>query len=141
MSTHLDIAPQYQSYSARTRQEFREDYSDMRSWGMTHEQIAVKLGIKRLSLLRRCSRHDIYIPEAHERATYARLDELIESGVPFTVQDLPIAAPGVNGGALRHATGTGRIHCLGFEPGPHGGVTSRPRIWQSTAVDVLAVAS
>lgn len=134
------ISPSFQGYSLRVRQEFREDYSDMRSWGLTHDQIAARLGIQRGSLMRRCARHDIYIPEPHERVVFESLDRLIDSGQPFTTGQLPVAAAHLKVAALRHAQGAGRIECLGFEPGPHGGMSCRPRIWRGIMAE-LAVSA
>lgn len=125
--------------SRRAREAFREDYTDLRSWGLDHAQIAERFGIDRASLIRRCDRNGIYIPEEHERNVFTRLDKLIESGVAFTSEALPRAERSAGASALKRAAAAGRIHAIGWMP-LNDNKGHRRRLWQSTAA-VQAVAS
>ncbi|WP_155290394.1 hypothetical protein [Rhodococcoides fascians] len=125
----------------RNRVAFREDYTDWRTWGWTHTRIAAHLGIQRESLLRRCVRYGIYLPETEEQVARERLDHLIASGRPFTVDDMPRVAPSIRGGVIRHAHCAGLIEQVGSTVGPQGGVTGQHRIWRAVATSELAVAS
>lgn len=122
------------------RDAFREDYTDMRNWGWSHTRIAAHFGIQRDSLLRRCMRHGIYMPETEEQVAQEHLDRLISSGQPFTADDFPRAAASVRGGLIRRAHCAGLIEQIGSTVGPHGGVTGQHRIWRAAAVE-MAVAS
>lgn len=126
-----------QAWARARREAFRENYSDMRSWGWTHEQIAMHLGIRRVSLMRKCVRHDIYIPEPYERAAFDRLEQLIEAGRPFTSDDLPPLGSTARVTALLHAKRRGRIRAVGRRPNPRGG--NELNIWQAVTSD-MAVA-
>lgn len=122
-------------WAAARRANFREDYTEMRTWGMSHDAIAARMGIQRDSLLRRCFRVGIYIPEDHERDAYMRLDELIDSGTPFIAGDLPPVGTRTRSHLLRRAKYSGRITAIGTRFDVH---TSHMQIvWQS--VDASAV--
>lgn len=123
----------------RRREAFREDYTDMRSWGLDHSQIAERFGVTRESLIRRCDRNRIYIPEEHERAVLARLEELIESGTVFTCEALPRAERSAAVGALRRAFADGRIQAIGWST-LKDMKGHRIRLWQATS-SAMAVAS
>lgn len=99
---------------ARRRNARVEAYREMRSAGMSHKQIAHHDGIELESLIRWLNRVGIYIPEAHERKAYLRVDELIAAGRDFSVRDLPDSSdPIVNSAAIRRAYSRGRIHPVG----------------------------
>ncbi|WP_143546584.1 hypothetical protein [Rhodococcus sp. 06-418-5] len=106
---------------------FREEYTEMRSRGLSHDRIAQVLGVKRESLLRRCMRTGIYIPEKSEVELRAALDRLIASGRPFVASDLAEFEPGLLGNTLRRAAREGRIRSMGTRPRFHGG--TRVQIW------------
>ena len=109
------------------RQAFREDYADMRSWGMTHDQIAHRMGIQRQSLLRRCGRAGIFIPESNEAELLALLDRCIESGQPFEASRLHAYDRALVGAVLRRALRQGRIQSVGTRATHAGG--RRTHIW------------
>lgn len=106
---------------------FREEYTEMRGRGMSHDRIAQVLGVQRESLLRRCLRTGVYIPEKPEVEMRAALDRLIDSGRPFVASDLAEFEPGPLGNVLRRAAREGRIRSVGTRARFHGG--TRVQIW------------
>ncbi len=75
-----------------------------------------------------------------EWATYARdvLEELIELGRPFTVEEITaiIGRPpssGAVGGLIRRAAHAGRIRCIGYQPSTRLQARGRIlRVWEAT---------
>lgn len=125
-------AGSHAEYSARRRLAFREEYLHFRSFGLSHEKIAARMGIARASLLRQCERYDIYVPEDDERALLWRLDRLIDSGRPFTSTELTGSEGALVGGVMRRLERQGRICQIGWaEHALDNG--ARQRMWQATA--------
>ncbi|MFI7168486.1 hypothetical protein [Rhodococcoides fascians] len=112
---------------AAKRQAFRENYAEMRSWGMTHEQIAHRMGIQRQSLLRRCARAGVFVPESDEAALLAVLDQYIESGQPFEGSRFQAYDRALVGAVLNRALRQGRIQSVGIRTKHAGG--RRTHIW------------
>ncbi|WP_155290227.1 hypothetical protein [Rhodococcoides fascians] len=112
---------------AAKRQAFRENYAEMRSWGMTHEQIAHRMGIQRQSLLRRCARAGVFVPEGDEAALLAVLDQCIESGQPFEGSRFQAYDRALVGAVLNRALRQGRIQSVGIRTKHAGG--RRTHIW------------
>jgi hypothetical protein len=103
----------------RQNEAFEENYRYLRGCGLTHDQIALNLGVKREALMRRLHRLGLYIPEPAERQTLEVLERLIEGGEPFTIDHLPEA------GAqhlLMRAWHAGRLERVGTRPSITNGV-------------------
>ncbi|OZD65122.1 hypothetical protein [Rhodococcoides fascians] len=116
----------------RRQAEWIASYRSMRAAGFDHQAIARDLGVDYDSLIRSLNRLNVYVPEADERPTYERLEQLIAAGRPFSAADLPESGSmKARMGALLRARKAGRIAVVGFT-----GYPSRPlNVYQATQED------
>lgn len=126
-----------QKEQRRLKEEaFRADYEHFRSYGMTEEQIALRLGYTPHGL--RDKTNKLGIPPAmgpEDRMFYATLERLISRGKPFSTDDLPVTeAKWAARDAIRKVASEGRIVPVGSGRSPfHGGKIS---YWQAAPAEL-----
>ncbi|MDG3013582.1 hypothetical protein [Speluncibacter jeojiensis] len=109
------------------REAYLEDYAWLRSCGCTHDQIAERFGIQRVSLETTLRRAGFRIPELGEVVIERALARLIAAGGPFTANALPSGeSEGLSTSALNRAVQSGLIVRAGRAPSRlhHGNVTT-----------------
>lgn len=103
--------------SPRSKDELAWEYAHLRAYGLSHAQIAERLGIQLPTLLVALGRNRVvYIPLAHEKEFIRSLESAIRNGQPFTTYSLAggdLLEPGVASFICLRYVHMGRIEKVG----------------------------
>lgn len=93
---------------------FTDDYNHLRDYGLSHREIAERVGMDYGSFMRRVSRMGLYRGTPYEARAEKVLDRLIASGEPFVSEALPcLQFENVAAQLVKRAVGEKRIRAVG----------------------------
>lgn len=93
---------------------FADDYNHLRDYGMSHREIAERVGMDYKSFMKRITRMGLYRGTPYEERAAKVLDRLIASGEPFVSEALPcLQFENVAAQLVKRAVGEKRIRAVG----------------------------
>lgn len=93
---------------------FTDDYNHLRDYGLSHREIAERMGMGYESFMKRVSRMGLYRGTPYEAHAEKVLDRLIASGEPFVSEALPcLQAENVAAQLVKRAVNEKRIRPVG----------------------------